>query len=153
VSGLGSIDVWTYGSPMPVITTRVFNDLGTAGTLGFNEPVIRPEAAGAYENLIFTTPSDLTAFRMNVGIRSLSQGATIMVRQMSPNGESLTDWATKTYEADYFEQVSLQSFLGGTPAANSVVEVVFAEGSAIVYASTTDNRTNDSSISFLTRSK
>jgi len=150
-SGLGSIDVWTIGSPLPLITTRVFNDLGPAGTLGFTLPLVRPEAAGADEKMSFTTPANLTNFRMNVGVRTLSEGATLMVRHFSPEGEWLTDWSIKEYPPDYFEQVSLQAFIGGDPVAGGSVEVLFVAGSAVVYASTTDNKTNDSSVMILSR--
>lgn len=113
--------------------------------------LIAAEAAGADETMSFATPANLTNFRMNVGIRTLSQGATLMVRHFSPDGEWLTDWSIKEYPPDYFEQVSLQTFIGGEPVAGGSVEVLFVEGSAIVYASTTDNRTNDSSVTILSR--
>jgi hypothetical protein len=50
-TGLGSIDVQTTGFT-PVITTRVYNDAGPAGTSGFTEEVITSYEAiksGAYE--------------------------------------------------------------------------------------------------------
>ena len=66
-TGLGSIDVLTTGFT-PVITTRIYNDAGTAGTSGFTEEVVTSYEAirsGAYAD--FTIAADLTNYRVNVG--------------------------------------------------------------------------------------
>jgi len=151
-SGLGSVDIVTYDSPLPVVTTRVFNDLGAGGTLGFNEPVQRAgEELRDAQYGYFNTPADLTNFRMNVGVRSLDAGAQVIVQSLSPSGDSATTLVVKNYPPNYFEQVALATFLAGTPVANGQVMVRVTEGSALIYASTTDNRTNDSSIVFVNR--
>lgn len=152
-SGLGSIDVWTVGSPLPTITTRVFNDLGAGGTLGFTLPLLLPEAAGMDEKMSFSTPGDLSKYRMNVGVRTLDRGAILLIAHFSPTGELVGESTMKEYPADYFEQVSLEAFIGGAPVAGGSVQVLFAEGSAVVYASTTDNKTNDSSVTIVSRPK
>ena len=78
-SGLGSIDVMSTTSAAPVITVRIYNDGGaTAGTSGFTEDVVAPEAALRREEIVLLAiPSDAANFRMNVGVRTMSEGATL----------------------------------------------------------------------------
>ena len=58
----------------------------------------------------------------------------------------------KTYGPNRFEQSSAQSFFNGvTPPAGGIIQIVLSSGSAFVYGSTTDNRTNDSHIQFAAR--
>ena len=153
LSGLGSMDVMMTQGPLPAITTRVFADNGLAGTLGFTEDTIAPEHAipfGGYGYL--SLPSDLVNFRMNVGVRTLGDGATILVSYIDAGGHRTSAPLTKTYQANYFEQVPVADFLGTNGyAPNSSIEIYVNAGSAIVYASTTDNRTQDSSIKFAGR--
>lgn len=152
-SGLGSMDVMMSQGPLPTMTTRVFSDNGAAGTLGFTEDTFAPEQAlqfGQYGYL--TLPADLTNFRMNIGVRSLDNGATIYVTYNDAGGHTLATSAAKVYPANYFEQVSASNFLGTTNlVANGSIQIYVTAGSAIVYASTTDNRTSDSSIKFAGR--
>jgi hypothetical protein len=56
--------------------------------------------------------------------------------------------ATRTAAANSFEQVSLAAFLGNiTPPAGGSVQISMGtEGPITFYVSTTDNRTNDSSM-------
>ncbi len=154
VSGLGSLDVVsTSGGPGPLVTARVFDDQGANGTKGFTEDVVTP--AGALissESVSLAIPSDLANFRVNVGVRSLSIGAQLFGRIYDAAGNHVANTPSKTYPADYFEQVSLATFLGSTPPpAGGSVLIYNTSGNSIVYFSTTDNRTNDSSIKFATR--
>ncbi len=153
-SGLGSLDLVSTSGSRPLVIVRVFNDSGTAGTAGFTEPLVfREQAIGLNQSVVIVMPSDLTNFRMNIGIRTLEAGATIEAYASSAAGATIVPSFTKPpYPANYFEQPSLSQFLNGaTPVANGIVTVTVRSGSAIVYASTTDNRTNDSSIRFAQR--
>lgn len=153
LSGLGSMDVMMTQGPIPAITTRVFSDNGPAGTLGFTEDTIPPELAlGVSQYAYLTLPADLTNFRMNIGVRSLSEGATITATYIDTGGHSSNSAPVKVYQPNYFEQVTLSDFLGTTIfAPNGSIQIYVSAGSAIVYASTTDNRTSDSSIKFAGR--
>lgn len=153
VSGLGSVDIVPWNrTALPVVSTRVFNDTGATGTLGFNEPVqLRGEELRDAQVGTFITPADLANFRMNVGIRSLGEGATVIVQSITSTGDPASSLVVKEYPADFFTQVSLAEFLGETPVADGQVYVRVVEGSAFIYTSTTDNRTNDSSIEFVKR--
>jgi hypothetical protein len=152
-SGVGSLDVMSTTSGPPVISVRVYNDAGTAGTAGFTEDVLRPDAALQRNEFAFLTiPSDAANFRMNVGVRSLSEGATLVVSVNDQHGFSIGSPVTKAYGVDFFEQTTGQLFFGDTPLpAGGYMRVLVTAGSAFVYGSTTDNRTNDSQIQFAAR--
>ena len=60
--------------------------------------------------------------------------------------------AERTLPANYFEQIPLSAFLAGiTPPARGLARIqVTSGGSAVFYAATNDNRTNDGSLKMLT---
>ena len=151
-TGLGSFDVLTTGFT-PVITTRVYNDAGTAGTSGFTEEVVTSYEAirsGAYAD--FTIPADLTNYRVNVGIRTLGQSTTFLVTVYDVTGALVGNTTQRTVPADYFEQIPLSTFLAGvTPPAGGLARIhITSGGSAVFYTATNDNRTNDGSLKMLT---
>jgi hypothetical protein len=80
-------------------------------------------------------------------VRSLSNGATIGVTYFDAGGHSIGFPPAKVYPATYFEQKTVSDFLGTTSLVpNGSIQIYVTAGAAIVYASTTDNRTSDSSI-------
>jgi len=136
-----------------VITTRIYNDAGTAGTSGFTEEVVTPYEAirsGAYAD--FTIPADLTNYRVNVGIRTLGESTTFLVTVFDATGALVGNTTERTVPADYFEQIPLSAFLAGvTPPAGGLARIhITSGGSATFYSATTDNRTNDGSLKMLT---
>jgi hypothetical protein len=151
-AGLGSFDVLTTGFT-PVITTRVYNDAGTAGTSGFTEEVVTSYEAiktGAFAD--FTIPADLTNYRVNVGIRTLGDSTKFRVTVFDATGTLVGDTAERTVAANYFEQIPLSAFLAGvTPPAGGYARIhITSGGPAVFYSATTDNRTNDGSLKMLT---
>lgn len=151
-TGLGSFDVQTTGFT-PVITTRIYNDAGPAGTSGFTEEVVTSYEAvksGAYAD--FPIPADLTNYRLNVGIRTLGQSTTFLVTVYDASGTLVGNTTARTVPADYFEQNPLSTFLDGvTPPPGGLARIqVTSGGSAVFYSATTDNRTNDGSLKMLT---
>ncbi|HEY6139777.1 MAG TPA: hypothetical protein VI670_18615 [Thermoanaerobaculia bacterium] len=152
--GLGTIDVVsTSGAPVLVLT-RVFNDNGPAGTQGFSEPFVTPdEALVALGRANIIMPADLANFRMNVGVRTLSDIVNVDIVTTDAAGNRYGPLITRTYQANSFEQPTLAQFLdGGSIVPNGTVTIFVRDGSGIIfYASTTDNRTNDSSIEFARR--
>ncbi|HEY0158285.1 MAG TPA: hypothetical protein VGF28_13465 [Thermoanaerobaculia bacterium] len=150
-TGVGSIDVLTSGHT-PVITTRVYNDAGAAGTSGFTQEVVTPYEAirsGTYAD--FTIASDLTNYRVNVGIRTLAEPTTFLVTVYDAAGTLVGETAERTVAANYFEQIPLSAFLAGvTPSAGGLARIHVKSGSAIFYTATNDNRTNDPSMKMLT---
>lgn len=151
-TGVGSIDVLTSGHT-PVITTRVYNDAGAAGTSGFTQEVVTSYEAvrsGTYAD--FTIPADLTNYRVNVGIRTLGEPTTFQVTVYDTAGALVGETAERTVAASYFEQIPLSAFLAGvTPSAGGLARIhVKSGGSAVFYTATNDNRTNDPSLKMLT---
>ncbi|HEX8172950.1 MAG TPA: hypothetical protein VF824_20615 [Thermoanaerobaculia bacterium] len=151
-TGLGSIDVLTTGFT-PVITARIYNDAGSAGTSGFTEEVVTSYDAiksGAYAD--FSIPADLTNYRVNVGVRTLDQSTTFVVTVFDATGTLVGTTTERTVEANYFEHIPLSAFLEGvTPPAGGFARIqITSGGPATFYTATTDNRTNDGSLKMLT---
>jgi len=153
-SGLGSLDVYyAVGETRKLATTfRVYNDGGAAGTSGFNEdlvPLNKVFVSGA--TLLLTCPPDPAKSRLNVGVRTLGDGATITATLRNAAGATVKT-VTNTYAANYFEQKTLDGFLGGaTVTGNESLTLQITAGEAVVYGATVDNTTNDSSASLAVR--
>ena len=150
ISGLGSMDITTTNGVPPAVTTRVYNDT-PSGTTGFYEEAVAPTAAlHASDVVSFTLPGDLTNYRVNVGVRTLT-ATQLSINYYEGNGGTQQGGTIfKSYPANYFEQVPLSSFLNDqTLIPGGVLVMRMISGDAIVYASTTDNRTNDTSATVL----
>lgn len=153
-SGLGSLDIFTNASYPPAVITRVFNDAGAAGTFGYSEPVVHPDDVfvlhdypneGISESTTLVTPADVSKFRFNVGVRSLSAGATLAIEVDDAGGGFLKN-LTRTYAADDFELTSGQDFLGGLAIGpNQTIQIRVTSGSAIVCGIPVENTSNDTS--------
>ncbi len=153
-SGFGSLDVYfAVGETRTLATTfRVYNDGGAAGTSGFNEDVVplnRVFVSGAAVSL--TCPPDPSKLRLNVGVRTLGDGATITATLRNAAGATVKT-VSKTYAANYSEQKTLDGFLGGaTVTGNESLTLQITAGEAIVYGATADNITNDPSVTLAHR--
>jgi hypothetical protein len=144
-SGLGTIDVVSNNGFPPLVTARIYNDT-LNGTSGFTEDMITPGAAlRVGDTGVLLTPPDLTKFRVNIGVRTFSSPVTINV-QYGFRTQSDMDFPANT-----FRQYSLTEFGDTSPVENEQIILSVAAGSAIVYLSTTDNQTNDSSVQFARR--
>ena len=152
ISGLGTLDVLSTGA-LPLVTVRVFNDNGAAGTQGFVEPMVKPrDAAQGNAQVFLSQPHDPATVRMTIGVRTFELGATRLVLHLSKSGASLGTVATKTDPANYFEQVTLQQFVDNLPPSpDGLLSISVTAGSAVIYGSTTDNRTNDSTVAIASR--
>jgi hypothetical protein len=143
-SGLGSLDILTTAGITPIATARVFNDAGAAGTSGLSEDAVPSTVLYSSVANVFI-PEDLTNFRLNIGIRTFTAG-DLLVWVYAADGSY--QWSTtKTYQADYFEQVSAAAFTGfpNLPAGGRIVVFAYSQ-QFIVYGAVTDNRTNDPSM-------
>ena len=145
-SGLGSADIEATSGSIPSATVRVFNDAGAAGTSGFTEEPMPPEAAFGPGHLgVLLLPADPVNFRFNMGVRTLAEGTTIILRVRDSGGTVLTT-VSRVFPATYHEQQSASEFLGvsSLPAGGSI-EIYTTAGAAIFYGATVDNRTGDPS--------
>ncbi|MGI0149669.1 MAG: virginiamycin B lyase family protein, partial [Thermoplasmata archaeon] len=148
-SGLGSADIVVVSGSAPTASVRVFNDAGPAGTTGFTEEPMRPgDALFAGRQAVLVVPADLTAFRFNIGVRTLEEGASITLTSRDADG-AILDRVLRSFPAVYHEQEGAGAFLRGghheIPPGGTVT-VVVNSGSAIVYGATVDNRTGDPSL-------
>jgi len=155
ITGLGSLDLMLPpASSSPVIVTRVYNDAGASGTSGFTEDAVDPAQRGSGSPVmtggttgILLAPSDLTRFRYNIGVRTLSSGAgcTIWVRDVDG---TTVHAVVKSFDPNFFEQTSADEFAGVALSENQSIEITVERGSLIVYGATTDNTTNDPSFQY-----
>ena len=149
-SGLGSADVFlTVGSAgnVPVVSARVFNDAGAAGTTGFALNALLPaEALAAGRRGVLLVPSDLVAYRMNLGVRTLAANVAITFTVRNAAG-SIAAVVPRFFPAVYHEQQPAEAFLNGLtlPPGGSVTALV-ESGAAIFYGATVDNTTGDPSL-------
>lgn len=156
-TGLGSLDmIVASGASKPQIVARIFNDAGIAGTAGFFEEPITPADANAAGGRIVSqgatsfmiAPVDPARTRLNIGVRTLFSGASLTAQLLDNAGHVLAS-TTKTYTANYFEQVDATGFFGGVPVgASNIIKISVSDGSAIIYGATTDNVTNDPSVQY-----
>jgi photosystem II stability/assembly factor-like uncharacterized protein len=152
-TGLGSLDILISAGPGPVGTLRVFNDAGAAGTYGFSEDMLSPsEALNAGDHAILIGPSDLTQFRWNIGVRTLSAGARVLLTVRNAQG-TLTRTAARSFDPDVMLQATADAFIvDDLPSgpqqpltANDSLSIQVTAGNAYVYGTIADNRTNDPS--------
>lgn len=147
-TGLGSLDVLLPNGSLAgaVAVVRVFNDAGAAGTSGFTENFVTVDSVnGPGQTAYLVCPPDFSVYRFNIGVRTLDQGASLSVTVRDAAG-AVTKTLTKTYAANFFEQTSVDTFLGGAALGGSdSLSIEVTAGNAVLYGATTDNRTNDAS--------
>lgn len=147
-TGLGSIDIMTTGDPVPVMATRIFSDGGSSGTAGFFiDPLTPEDALQTGESGVIIAPADPAKARLNLGIRSLEAGASLVVAIRDKFG-ALRGTLTKTYPANFFEQVNANAYLGLTLNSSDTITFKLTSGRAIIYGAQTDNITQDPSAQF-----
>jgi hypothetical protein len=152
-TGLGTLDLLIVpsASASPVMVARVFNDAGADGTSGFTEEAVDPLANGPGSAVlsegtagVLIAPADPANFRFNMGVRTLSAGASLSFEVRTAAG-ALSRLVSKSFPASYFVQQSSDAFLGAPLGPGDSVTIRVVSGSAIVYGATVDNTTNDPS--------
>jgi hypothetical protein len=147
-TGVGSIDIVTTAGNAPIATARVFSDGGSAGTSGFSEEALAPNAAlDFFSHGILLIPPDLTNFRMNIGVRTLDTGATLNVSTFDSTGALKGTRTLPAYGPNVFDQVPVATFTGVSavpPGGYILISFNVFGGRAFVYSSVIDNRTSDS---------
>jgi hypothetical protein len=144
-SGLGSIDILVDRGAVPTIVARAFDDQ-PGGTTGVTVPAVAADQVldGA-DTATLIVPRDLVRYRFNIGVRTLSTGATLQLIVRATNGTE-RHRRIVTFGDDHFEQQPGDLFVDSALQPDDSIEIHILAGSAIVYATTVDNRTNDSSI-------
>lgn len=148
-SGLGTADIVSDpGSAIPVSSVRVFDDKGAVdGTTGLNEDALgSADALHAGQTGVLIAPNDFTRFRLNVGIRTLSERVLMTITVRDRDGVVLKT-LDRDFDPTHFEQPTSAGFLGGFAlTGGEAITVHVNSGTAFVYGATTDNKTNDPSI-------
>lgn len=147
-NGIGTADVIAdQTSALPIVVARVFNDAGAAGTTGLTEEALRPEEAlQVGQSGVLLAPEDVVRFRLNIGVRTLQQGASMTVTVRDKDGAVLKTIG-KTYGPTFFVQVGSAGMLDGFAlSGGETISFEMTAGSAFVYGSTTDNTTNDPNV-------
>lgn len=147
-SGLGSMDLITTQGSAPLTTFRIFNDAGAAGTSGMSiEPLPASQALQAGQTAVLLAPSDLSRFRLNIGVRTLGSGASMQITVRDGSGVT-RQTLTKTFGPTFFNQEGASTFLGITLNPNDTIDFAINSGSAIVYGAVTDNTTQDPTLHY-----
>jgi len=143
--GLGSLDIVPSGyQVVPLTVVRIFNDAGASGTTGMTlDALALGDALQAGQRGVVVAPIEPARARMNVGIRTLRDGATLTITVKDRRG------ATVAVQRQSYPPTFLTQFAATSIAPLAGDEVLLFEvesGSAIVYASTNDNVTQDPSV-------
>jgi hypothetical protein len=153
LTGLGSADlVADASSPYPIAAGRVFNDAGALGTSGLGlEALPLGDALQTGQTGVLLAPDDVAHFRLNIGVRTLSAGATMNITVRDKDGATVKT-LTASYGPTFFNQVASAVLLEGYAlTGGETISFTITNGSAFIYGSTTDNVTNDPTVLFAQR--
>ena len=87
---------------------------------------------------LLVTPSDLSRFRFNVGVRTLSNGVTMSISVYDAIGAQLRT-VNRTFPPNYFAQFAASDLLGAAIGANQSIVFSIDAGSVVVYGSSVAN--------------
>ncbi len=150
LDGLGSVDlIADASSQFPIAAGRVFNDAGAAGTSGLGlEALPLSDALPTGATGVLLAPDDVQHFRLNIGVRTLTAGAAMIITVRDRDGVTVKT-LTASYAPTFFSQVSSAATLEGYAlAGGETISFTITSGSAFIYGSTTDNTTNDPTVLF-----
>jgi len=153
-NGLGTVDMISdVGSALPVALVRVFNDAGAAGTSGLTEEALPAEAAlHAGDTGVLQAPADVSKFRLNIGVRTLTDGANVTFTVRDKDGVVVKTVSGKNFDPTFFTQVGASSMLDGYAlTGGETITIAVNSGSLFIYGATTDNVTQDPSVQFAER--
>ena len=145
VTGLGSIDVFSNG-PAPEVVARVYNDTGS-GTNGFTLSLAPPSAfLQLFDQVFLAFPADFSRFRMNVGVRNIGSGGRLFCGVNAADGTFRKE-VDRLYDGGELELTSLSAFVQDDSAIEAGGSMVCqGYGGMLVFSTTTDNLTNDSTV-------
>jgi hypothetical protein len=145
--GLGSLDIVVDSGATPVVVARAFDD-APDGTRGVMLPLFEPkDAIDRGETTALVIPASPEHFRFNLGLRAMAAGVTLEMFLFDADGNVAGQTGRIARAPHHFEQRAARQWLGleALPAAGLILVRVY-EGSAFIYGTTTDNRTNDPSL-------
>jgi hypothetical protein len=138
----GSVDVIPSVGSAPVTITSIVNEAADGMPMVLMPQVDPASALTAGSRGSLITPPDASAWRFNIGIRTLADGASLTMSVRDAAGKELSA-ITRSFPANYFQQFGASDLLGTNPPANATVVFTATSGSAIVYGSNVKNSTGD----------
>lgn len=133
VIGIGSLEIVPATGSAPSSVVRI-EDGGVVIVPQLRNDDVLPPGAHA----VLTTPSDLTRFRLNVGVRTFSSGVTMTVTLYEAAGTAIRT-VNRTFAPNSLSQIPVSDFVGGNIGPNQSIVISINAGSAAVYSSTVSN--------------
>lgn len=128
-AGLGWLEVIPATDGGPASFFRIED--GAGGTAAV-PPVSEANILVAGSRGVLVTPSDLSRFRLNIGVRTLSNGVTMTI-SLYDAATILVRTVTRSFGPNYFAQFAAADLLGGALAANQTIVFSIDSGSAVIY--------------------
>jgi hypothetical protein len=101
---------------------------------------------------VLVTPSDTSRFRFNVGVRTLSNGATVTISVYDQNG-GFVRTTSRSFGPNSFLQFPASELAGGPIAANQTIVFSIDAGSAVIYGSWVANSGGGSTLQMAQRTE
>jgi hypothetical protein len=134
-TGLGWLEIIPATDAAPAPFFRIEDGAGGAAAV---PPVSGANVLVAGSRGVLVTPSDLTRFRLNIGIRTLSNGVTMTI-SIYDAAAILVRTVTRSFSLNYFAQFAAADLLGGAIAANQTIVFTIDSGSAVIYGFSAPN--------------
>ena len=94
-------------------------------------------------------PADMTKFRLNIGVRTLADGANVTFTVRDKDGVIVKTVSNKNFDPTFFTQIGSAPMLDGYAlTGGETISVAVNSGSIFIYGATTDNVTQDPSVQF-----
>ncbi|HEX7706137.1 MAG TPA: hypothetical protein VF701_06715 [Thermoanaerobaculia bacterium] len=145
-AGLTSADVRRLRGPLPVTVAHVFNDdleLGTSGLIERAIPLQSTLAPGDRATLLL--PTNQTATRFNVGLRSMGDGLAVRVYHRN-SSSGLVRTFDRILPPSSLIHESFEAFAGASSIGTDSLTFEVLSGRGVIYGAATDNGTNDPNI-------
>ena len=139
-TGIGWMEIVPTTGPAPAVFMRVENG-GVVAVPAVGEGNILWSGTRG----VLAVPSDLSRFRMNIGVRTFESGATMTMTVYDAAGSPVRT-TTRSFPANQFIHLPASEITGGPIAANQTIVISIDSGSAVIYGSTVSNTGAGSSL-------
>lgn len=144
IPGAATVDVRPISGPAPRIITRIFDrSRNNDATGAIIEQVPVEDALRTGDRAVLIGSNDAQIARTNVGIRALEDSIVRWTLRRADGDEAAV--IGHGYTANQLAQYSISALFGVPSMSNDSIHVEVVSGSAIVYASTVNNVTQESS--------
>lgn len=144
VSGVGSLEIVPERGAAPASSFRIENGSGFVTV-----PAVDADSVmSAGQRSAMKMPSDTERFRVNVGIRTLENGATIWFCSHEPDGTYIPGH-TRYFPPNYLVQMPVEELHSGAVKADRMLMFTVKAGSAVIFGSTLENNGHTSTLQIL----